>query len=530
MSNDREHRSAPVARILWADDEIELLRSHILFLEARGYRITAVASGVDAIDEVTANAAAFDLVFLDENMPGISGLDTLDRIKAVAPALPVVLITKSEDEEIMDLAVGNRIADYLIKPVNPSQILLSIKKTLHSDRLISETDSRRSRERYLDMEARIASADTISRWHEVYTQLTADTVALSGGNSDTASIISSLAGTAEDAFFRFVRKNYLSWIRRRDTGSQPLMSPDILDRSVLPLMRRDGRPVLMLLDNLSLAQWMVAKTVFTSRFDIAGEELYTAILPTSTQYCRNAIMSGMMPADTARRFPALWVGESDPAGKNAAEETLLRDWLARRHLAGCPMTYHRTTDTASMRALARDLRGNASADALTVIIVSFTDMLSHAMADNAMLREIAPDDSAFRSVFLSWLRHSPLCELLDSIADNGRQLIVTTDHGAVKVDNPVRVTAGADATNALRHKFGRNITAPDRHVLQIRNPEEAGIPAPSMASSLILAGRRDFLLYPNNFSRFARSFAGSYQHGGISMHEMLLPLITLTPK
>ncbi|MDE6542499.1 MAG: PglZ domain-containing protein [Muribaculaceae bacterium] len=518
----------PSARIIWADDEIDLLKPHILFLKARGYQVTPVTSGADTLDAVSTHPGQFDIVFLDENMPGLSGLDTIDRLKSVAPHIPVVLITKNEDEHIMDLALGNRIADYLIKPVNPNQILLSLKKVLQSDRLIVDNDTRRTRERYTALTAAIDAAGSIAEWHDIYRRLTADAVDLAAHPSDTAAINLSLIDTANEAFFRFVTGNYISWIASRGSGRAPIMSPDVLDTAILPLLRQGRKPVLLLLDNFTLDQWIIAKPLFTREFHLASDALCTAILPTSTQYCRNAIMSGLLPADIATRFPALWVSEESSQGKNLHEETLLRDWIDRRHLSGCTLAFFRTARSASLRAVARDWHANSAT--LTVITVSFTDMLAHSIADNAMMRELAPSDSAYRSLLLSWLSHSPLNQLLSAIAASGRPLVVTTDHGSIKVANPVKVSARSDASAALRYKFGRNISAPSRHAFQLSRPSSAGLPSPALASSCIIAGRRDFFLYPNDFNTYARTFAGSYQHGGISMQEMILPLVTLLPK
>ncbi len=528
MIDDHINIAQPLARVIWADDEIDLLKPHILFLTARGYQVTPVTSGSDAIEAVTRRPGQFDIVFLDENMPGLSGLDTLDRLKSVAPHIPVVLITKNEDEHIMDLALGNRIADYLIKPVNPNQILLSLKKVLQSDRLIVDNDTRRTRERYTTLTAAIDEAVSITEWHDIYRRLTAAAVDLGPGHSDTAAIHLSLIDTANEAFFRFVSRNYISWITSRPSSQAPVMSPDVLDTAILPLLRQDQKPVLLLLDNFTLDQWIIAQPLFTREFHIASDSLYTAILPTSTQYCRNAVMSGLLPADIATRFPSLWVSEESSQGKNLHEEALLRDWIDRRRISGCTLACFPTTDSASLHAAVRNWHSCSAT--LTVITVSFTDMLAHSIADNPMMRELAPSDSAYRSLLLSWLSHSPLNQLLSAIAASRRPLVVTTDHGSIKVTNPVKVSARSDATSALRYKFGRDISAPSRHALTLSHPSGAGIPAPALASSCIIAGKRDFFLYPNDFNTYARTFAGSYQHGGISMQEMILPLVTLLPK
>lgn len=526
MSNYNPQNTPPIARILWADDEIDLLKPHIMFLQNKGYRVTPVTSGHDALKAVSNTSTKPDIIFLDENMPGLSGLTTLEQLKTIAPSIPVVLITKNDDEHIMDLALGNRIADYLIKPVNPHQILLSIKKVLHTTQLIADTDTRQARNRYMAHSDAIDTADNIDSWQQIYRRLTLDTLRLD--NTDTAAINQSLIDTANSAFFRFVSRNYLSWIAARDNAApHPIMSPDLLDTAILPLIKAGKRPVLMLLDNLTLDQWIAATPIFTTYFDLTIDSLYTAILPTSTQYCRNSIMAALMPADIATRHPALWVDEKSSHGKNLHEEALLRDWITRRRLHDCTLYYMCATDSASLATLTRDWTTKAAT--LTVIIVSFTDILAHAAAATPMMRELAPSDSAYRSLLISWMSHSPIPGLLKAIAASGRPLIVTTDHGSIRVNDPVKVAARSDATPSLRYKIGRDVTASHSRAFTIQRPALAAIPA-SPSASCIIAGTRHFFLYPNDFNNHARTYAGTYQHGGISMQEMLLPLATLTPK
>lgn len=512
-------------RILWADDEIDLLKPHIIFLKSKGYDVTTVNNGADAL--TLASEKPFDLIILDENMPGLSGLETLDRIKDADPDVPVVMITKSEEEDIMDQAVGSKIADYLIKPVNPRQIFSSLKKLLHSRELQSETASASYRNRFLQITDSINRSSTAAEWFETYRTLIRWELELDGTDStDMAPLLEMQKTEADSAFAKFVRRNYASWMTPGAPG-RPVMSPDVFPSAVAPLLREGHKVLFVLLDNFRLDLWRAIRPRLSDSFDIE-ERMQCSILPTATQYARNAIFSGLMPAEIARAFPDLWVDEDAPESKNLNEEPLIARQLSRLKL-DVPFSYTKINDTEGGERLLRDFHALES-NALNVVVFNFIDMLSHARTDSRMIRELANTDAAYRSISLSWFRHSALPELLRRVSDAGFRTVITTDHGSIRVDRPVEVAGEKTTTTALRYKLGRTLGYNPREVFEIKRPADFGLPSPQVATAYIFATGHDFFTYRNNRSHYVRLYSGTLQHGGISLEEMLLPLIILSPK
>lgn len=510
--------------ILWADDEIELLKPHIMFLTAKGYEMVTVKSGADALACVVEREV--DVVILDEHMPGITGLEALSRIKLTAPHLPVIMITKSEEEDIMDQAIGGKIADYLIKPVNPNQILLSIKKVLDAGRLVAERNTDSYREDFARISLMTGQCSDLADWAELHRRLVHWQMELESP-SPMASMLESQTNEANAAFAKYIRSRYPSLIAA--TGEEaPLMSHNLVRRRLFPLVEQGARPWMIVVDNFRLDQWLAIKPLLADRFTFAREEACCSILPTATQYARNAIFAGMMPADIRKHYPTLWLEEDSPESKNLNEEQLMAAQL-KRFRRDWRFSYTKINDSEACAQIADRLAEYASND-FNVVVLNFIDMLSHARSESHAVRELASSDAAYRSITASWFRHSPALRLFEAIAATGAPILLTTDHGTVRVDTPRRVVGDRNTSTALRYKVGKNLDYEARRVIEVRRPADFGLPAPNLSSAYIFAIGRDFFVYPNNYNQYVQRYDGTYQHGGVSLEEMLVPAVTLRPK
>ena len=507
--------------LLWVDDEIEMLRAHIIFLEKKGYDVTTVNNGNDAIEEC--RKRNFDLVLLDEMMPGITGLETLQQIKEISPSTPIVMVTKSEEENIMDQAIGQKIADYLIKPVNPNQILLALKKNIHKKQIVTEVTQTGYRKDFQDIAMRIMDCSTLDDWKDIYRRLVRWELELSSADSDMTEMLAMQKEEANNAFAKFVRKNYLSWVAP-GTTQRPLMSPDIFKKCVFPAVNNGEKVFLVVIDNFRYDQWRTLAQDIGEMFDI-DEDMYMSILPTATQYARNAIFSGLMPEQIERMFPDLWVDEDEEEGKNINEEPLVRTQIERyrRHDT---FSYHKINDSAGAERLIERL-GELTKNDINVIVVNFIDMLSHARTESKMVRELANNESAYRSITLSWFRHSVMGELLKALSQTDSTVIITTDHGSIRASKPIKIIGDRNTNTNLRYKLGKNLNCQSKEVFVVKNPHEAQLPAPNLSTSYVFATGNSFLAYPNNYNYYVSYYKDTFQHGGISMEEMLIPLVTL---
>jgi DNA-binding response OmpR family regulator len=510
-------------KILWADDEIDLLKPHILFLKERGYEITPVISGKDAID--CCKEQTFDIIFLDENMPGLSGLETLLHIKQINPDVPVVMVTKSEEESIMNQAIGNKIADYLIKPVNPNQLVLSIKKNVHKSNIITETTTVNYQQEFNRIGIQINNSVSTNDWIDIYKKIIYWELTLEEGEAEMQELLKIQKKEANNTFGKFVKRQYIDWIQNPE--NRPLMSPDIFKKKIFPLLDNDEKIFFILIDNFRLDQWYIIKNLL-SEFFTFNENLYYSILPTVTQYARNSIFSGLMPAQIEEMFPKLWIDEESEEGKNINEEPLIKTQI-ERFRKKYSFSYNKIYDSLYGEKILHNI-SDLSKNQLNIIVINFIDMLSHARTENKMIRELAQNEAAYRSLTRSWFQHSTTLELFKQIANKGIKIILTTDHGTIRVDNPVKIIGDKNTNTNLRYKIGKNMNYNYKELYEIRDPAKAGLPSPNLSTKYIFALNESFFAYPNNYNYYVSYYKNTFQHGGISLEEMLVPIITLQPK
>ena len=514
------------AKILWVDDEIDLLKPLILFLESKGFILTTINNGNDALDLV--RNESFDIILLDENMPGISGLETLTEIKNMRPNLPVVMITKSEEETIMDDAIGSKIADYLIKPVNPNQILLTTKKILEHKRLVSEKTTSNYQAEFGKIGIQINDSFTTSDWIDVYKKLVHWEIQLDQSKGQGMDeVLKMQKNEANNAFFKFVKKNYTKWFES-DHQDKPFLSPSIVKQKLYPILEKNEKVVFILLDNLRYDHWQMFKPTIQDVYRVETDELYYSILPTATQYSRNAIFAGLMPSEISKLYPEMWQNNDTETSKNKYEETLLINQLRKLGYKE-KFFFEKILNLKAGRKLVENFNHYKN-NQFGVVIYNFVDMLSHARTELEMIKELASDESAYRSLTLSWFQHSPLNEFINKCADNGFKVIITTDHGAIRVNNPVKVVGDKNTNTNLRFKFSKNLNYNPKEVFELKDPEKGYLPKENITTSYIFAGNDGFFAYPNNYNYYVNYYKDTFQHGGISMEEMLIPLIVLSPK
>ncbi|RKD92480.1 T9SS response regulator signal transducer PorX [Mangrovibacterium diazotrophicum] len=513
-------------RILWTDDEIDLLRPHIIFLEQKGYEVATSTNGSDAIDLVRANH--FDIIFLDENMPGLTGLQTLTEIKTLEPNVPVVMITKSEEEDIMDQAIGSKIADYLIKPVNPKQILLSIKKNVDQHELVTRKTTSAYQSEFGKIGMLLNERLGHEEWKEVYRKLVFWELELSESKDSTMDeVLKMQKSEANNNFARYIKVNYLDWFRK-DQEDRPLLSPDLFRKKVFPLLDKNEKVFVLVVDNLRYDQYRVLSKVVNQYFVTEEEELYYSILPTATMYARNAIFAGLMPSEIARIYPNYWEDDDNEGHKNVHEKELLQTQMSR--LGRTEKLYFEKVSSLKSVKKSQETLTNILQNDLSVMVFNFVDMISHARTEMEVMKELASDEKAYRSLTLSWFNHSFLLELIKNLAENNIKVVVTTDHGTVRVNNALKVIGDRETVTNLRYKLGRNLNYNPKEVFEITQPEKAFLPGRNVSSRFIFACNDDFLAYPNNFNYYVQYYRDTFQHGGVSMEEMIVPIITLSPK
>ncbi|HNX55461.1 MAG TPA: bifunctional response regulator/alkaline phosphatase family protein [Prolixibacteraceae bacterium] len=513
-------------RILWTDDEIDSLRAHIMFLEEKGFEVSTANNGSDAIDMV--KNEYFDIILLDENMPGLSGLQTLNEIKTIDPNLPVVMITKSEEEHIMEEAIGSKMADYLIKPVNPIQILHSIKKNVDQRRLVTEKTTSAYQSEFSKIGMQISERLSFPEWIEVYKKLVFWELELSSSeNSTMDEILRMQKAEANNSFAKYIRNNYQSWFGKNPEG-KPMLSPEIFKKKIFPMVDKGNKVFVLVIDNLRYDQYRVLSTVITNYYRVEEEELYCSILPTATMYARNAIFAGLMPSEIERLYPEFWEDDDNEGHKNRFESELFQKQVTRLG-KNYKIFFEKIGGIKGTRKMT-DYIGSILQNDLSVMVFNFVDMISHARTEMDMIKELANDEKAYRSLTLSWFNHSSLLDLIKLLSENNVKVVLTTDHGTIRVDNAQKVIGDRETNTNLRYKLGRNLNYNSKAIYDIKTPATIYLPSRNVSTSYIFATNTDFFAYPNNYNYYAQYYRNTYQHGGISLEEMIIPIITLSPK
>ena len=515
-------------KILWADDEIDLLKPQLLFLKQRGYEVITVSNGHDALEEFEENKD-IDVVFLDESMPGLTGLETLSRIKEINTSIPVVMITKNEAEHVMEEAIGSQIADYLIKPVNPNQILLTLKRIIDNKRLVRDKVTSDYQQEFRQISMEINSGPSFKEWVDIYKKIINWELKLDESQTtQMMEIIAMQKSEANTEFSKYIIKRYPQWLNE-DSDQVPTLSNNLFRKKVFPYVQAETPTILLLLDNFRYDQWKVLEPIITELFKVEEESSFCSILPTTTQYSRNAIFSGLMPSEIARKYPKQWVNDSEEGGKNNHEDLFLDDQIKRTFRKPIKHDYVKVTNINVAKQVQDNILNYLQND-LTVIVYNFIDMLSHARTEMEVLKELAGDETAYRSLTKSWFLHSPIWSALQRAAELKMQLIITTDHGTIRVQKPSKVVGDRETTTNLRYKVGRNLQYESKDVLEFRDPEKAGLPRPNVSSTYIFAKEDLYFLYPNNYNYYNNYYRNTFQHGGISLEEMICPIIRLSPK
>jgi DNA-binding response OmpR family regulator len=513
-------------QVLWADDEIDLLKPHILFLKDKGYDVMTATSGDEALELADKND--FSVVLLDENMPGLSGLETLNRLKGKRADLPVIMITKSEEEHLMEDAIGSKISDYLIKPVNPNQILLSLKKTLDNKRLISEKTTSNYQQEFRQIGMTMSDKLSWAEWQEVYKKLVYWELELEKSKDESMfEILKMQKSEANKLYGKFIENNYIGWLNGKNPNP-PLFSHTIFKQRVAPMLDKEETTFVVLIDNLRYDQWKMIQPIISDYFRVDNEELYCSILPTATQYARNSFFAGLMPSEIEKRFPKLWLNDEEEGGKNLHEEELLVEQLKRLGKE-VKMSYHKITNHAAGKRLSESI-SNLMQNKLNVIVYNFVDMLSHARTEMEVIRELADDEKAYRSITVSWFEHSPLHEIIKQIAAKKCRLVITTDHGTIKVTEPTKVVGDKNVNTNLRYKQGKSLDYVKKDVFEVRNPADAFLPKQHVSTAFVFAKEDMFFAYPNNYNYYVSYYRNTFQHGGVSLEEMIIPYITLSAK
>ncbi len=515
------------AKILWADDEIDLLKPHIIFLEQKGYDVHITNNGDEALDMI--KKYPYDIVFLDEHMPGLSGIETLEEIKQTHPNLPVVMITKSEEESIMEDAIGSNISDYLIKPVKPNQILLALKKNLENKKLVSEKATHSYQQEFRNIGMDIMNPLDYHQWTEVYRKLTRYEIELEKSKDESMlEVLKMQKEEANQVFTKFYESRYPDWINS-NADEKPMLSHTLVRDKIFPVFEGSSAPFfLIIIDNLRYDQWKMIQPLIEEYFRIEKDEIYYSIIPSTTQYARNSLFAGLMPHQIEKRYPNYWINEWEKGTKNQFEGELFGEQL-KRFGKDIKYSYNKILNLSAGRKLVESLP-NLMLNPVNIVVYNFVDMLSHARTEMEIIRELAEDEAAYRSLMLSWFEHSSLLDIIKYLSEKKSNIVLTTDHGSVKVNNALKIIGDKETNTNLRYKFGKSLNYNKKDVFEIKNPADIQLPRPNVSTSYVFSRKNDFFAYPNNYNYYVKYYKNTFQHGGISLEEILVPVITLSAR
>lgn len=511
--------------ILWVDDEIDLLSAHIIYLRERGYNVQEAANGDDAIQLV--GKGGIDLVLLDEMMPGRDGLSTLEGIKDLNPNLPVIMVTKSEEEHLMDEAIGKKIDDYLTKPVNLSQTLSAVKRILERQKLTEDSLTREFVSEFSRINMLLTGPMDWRDWLQVHIKLSEIDLEMERlRDVGLRQSFRDLKKQSSAEFGRFVINSYGKWV---DPGGGPRLSVNVVEDYVVPLLKEGIQTFFIVIDCMRLDQWLMIEPVLADYFDIK-RDYYYSILPTATPFSRNAIFAGEYPDKVAELTPDLWSNPSSETSRNRNERQLLDRNLAKHGLKfSAEPKYVKVLDYAEGQNLAKKIKTYSSVPLLS-IVYNFVDIMIHGRSESDILQEIAPNEAAFRSLVKSWFEYSHLFEMLKKLSSMDCAIVITTDHGSVIGTRGALAHGKKDTSTNLRYKFGDNLNCDAKQAWLIKNPRTLRLPVWGLATTYIIALEDYYFVYPTNYSEYKRHYRDSFQHGGISPDEMILPVSTLRPK
>jgi len=514
-------------KILWVDDQIEELRSHVVYLTDKGYEVDGATNGRDAVEMLRKNP--YDAILLDEMMPGMGGLETLSELKLVRDNVPVIMITKSEEEDLMNRAIGRRIDDYLVKPVSPLQIVSVLKRQLEGRRIRSEQINRDFLSHYQSMSGRMIDAASHQDWEALYADMVTWELDLySYSDHGLLATHDEQWSEANRVFARYIRDQYAGWVSGADNA--PLMCPDLFKTWVAPELETGRQVYFIVIDCMRLDQWQNVESLLEPFFQM-DRRLYWSILPTATPFARNAIFAGLYPSEIGSRYPDWWRGASNQQhSKNAHEKELMGEQLKRLDSpAADNFRYYKVYDARDTDDLRRHI-GSLDDVKLVTAVYNFLDIMAHGRAQSSILKELAPDVAAFRTLMRSWFEHSTLFEVLKHLSRKDVTVFITTDHGSTLCRKATTIKGNRDTSSNVRYKYGDNLGVDEKAVFLMKEPEEYMLPRQSAIENYAITTENHYLVYPTNYHEYERLYRDSFQHGGISLEEMIVPFAVLRPR